>query len=316
MKVLVTGAGGFLGSQIIGSLSQSNHQVTGVTSRINLAKEFQGNFRISKVDWDNPDSLLEICDSQDVVIHAAGMNYDECARDPARADEFNGGATARLVDAAIKKHISNFIYLSTIHVYADPLTGKFDESSPVTAKHAYATSHLLGEKAVLEKTENHQIIGKILRVGNTFGTPIFDREGFLWENLIHQSCKSLVEMNKIEINSNPNIQRDFVPIKYFLTELESVLNDKMDSPQRIINLISGTSLSISEIVKVVTKVFEVYSAYIDQPLLLFNESSKDVEQLVVKNSELAILSPFSTELLEDEISSIFQYLIGKKKNAM
>ena len=87
----------------------------------------------------------------DVVIHTAGMNAQECASDPEQALAFNGTVTADLVSSAVKQGVQKFIYLSTAHVYKEPLVGTISESSQTTNTHPYATSHLAGEIPVLEQ---------------------------------------------------------------------------------------------------------------------------------------------------------------------
>ena len=314
MKVLVTGAGGFLGSRIIKALSYLKYEVTGATTKVELGKKFQGDFELKIIDWDSARSLRDICVGQDVVIHAAGMNFIECVADPNQANKFNGEATKNLIAAAVKNRVESFIYLSTVHVYAEPLTGNFLENSATTATHAYATSHLLGEKALLAKIENNEIAGKILRVGNAFGAPVIHSQDSPWSNLINECCKTLVNTNVIEIKNNPNVQRDFVPVGYFLTELNHILNKKMDSPSKIINLVSRNSLSIFQVLEIIIKVFRNYSKFEDEPTVLFNQSNRSAEHLEIENSDSTILSPFLITYLEDEINSIFKYLSRKNIN--
>jgi UDP-glucose 4-epimerase len=314
MKVLVTGAGGFLGSRIVKALSSSDYTVTGATTKVGLGKNLQGEFELRRIDWDDTISLNEICVGQDAVIHTAGMNFVECAADPNRANNFNGKKTTELIEAASKNGVQSFIYLSTVHVYADPLVGNFFENSATTAKHAYATSHLLGEKGVLDKIEDNQISGKILRVGNTFGAPILHGRGSPWNNLINECCKSLVETNKIEIKNNPNVERDYIPIGYLLMELELILQKKMNSRAHIINLVSRNSRSIHEVVQIILRIFRDYSDFNVKPNVSFNQPNAIIEHLCIKNSDSTILSPFLNTYLFDEINSIFRYLTGKNNN--
>ena len=78
---------------------------------------------VVKLIWDDKDALTEACRNVDTVIHAAGMNAQDCTKDPVAALEFNGVATARLVEATCKAGVNQLIYLSTAHVYSNPLQG-------------------------------------------------------------------------------------------------------------------------------------------------------------------------------------------------
>src|SRR3546814_17036700 len=92
------------------------------------------------------------------------MNAQNCAANPVEALEFNGVATARLVQAAARVGIRRFIYLSTAHVYCAPLTGTITEDTCPRNLHPYATSHLAGENAVLSAVQAGEISGMVLRL--------------------------------------------------------------------------------------------------------------------------------------------------------
>lgn len=48
------------------------------------------------------------------------MNAVDCADNPIEALEFNGVSTARLAQSAAHAGVKKFLYLSTVHVYANP----------------------------------------------------------------------------------------------------------------------------------------------------------------------------------------------------
>src|SRR3546814_14338280 len=113
------------------------------------------------------------CRGCDAVIHAAGMNAQNCAANPVEALEFNGVATARLVQAAARVGIRRFIYLSTAHVYCAPLTGTITEDTCLRNLHPYATTHLAGENAVLLAVQFGEILGIVLGIANVLGVPAY-----------------------------------------------------------------------------------------------------------------------------------------------
>ena len=78
------------------------------------------------------------------------MNAEDCNKSEIEAIRVNEGNTKALLSAAIENNVKNFVYLSTAHVYASPLKGSLNESSPINGTHPYATSHFLGEQTVLE----------------------------------------------------------------------------------------------------------------------------------------------------------------------
>ena len=68
---------------------------------------------------------------------------------PISALNFNAVCTARLVSASLQANVQRFIYLSTAHIYGNPLQGLITEETLPTNYHPYATSKLAGEKVVL-----------------------------------------------------------------------------------------------------------------------------------------------------------------------
>jgi UDP-glucose 4-epimerase len=310
MKVLVTGAGGFLGAHIIKSLSESNHEVIGATTNSNLKSFFVGDFELKEINWESKESLLELCTKQDVVIHAAGMNSRNCELKPEQAFKFNGDATAQLVKAAVERKVKNFIYLSTVHVYADPLQGCFDEKSLPRALNSYATSHLIGEQAVLERIAEGQLQGTILRVGNTFGKPARAGAGQIWSSFVNQCCKSLVETNAIILKNNPRIQRDFVPVSYFLQILKLIVNQEVQPNQNIVNVVSGMSLSLLETLNLVLSEYKSVANTRSNPKVFFSQPESEVGELEISNSNSQILNTLTLPEIKLEIRDIFSYLMG------
>ncbi len=62
-----------------------------------------------------------------------------------------------MVEAAVAKIVKRLIYLSTIHVYKNPMEGKIDETTPTTNLHPYAISKLAGEKVVQYASKKGEI---------------------------------------------------------------------------------------------------------------------------------------------------------------
>lgn len=251
MRILITGGHGFIGGRLGTYLSEQGFEVT-LGSRKNLyPPEWSGTAKTIRTVWESESSLKEICADVDVVIHAAGMNAKDCMANPKLALEFNGLATARLVDAAVNSRVKLFIYLSTAHVYSNPLSGHIDENTPTKNNHPYATSHLAGEKAVLDLANTDLIRSIVLRVSNAFGYPTHP-EVDCWDLLINNLCKQAVVSKKIRLNSSGKNVINFIT----MTNLCKVINFfilrsiEADFP-KIINLGSNESNSVYEMAQLV-----------------------------------------------------------------
>lgn len=252
MRILVTGGMGFIGGRLGQYLHQAGHQIVLASRKVNSLDARPSYADVVKIDWNHSRTLKQICSGFDVVIHAAGINAQDCAMDSVAALEFNGLATARLVRAASLAGVKRFIYLSTAHVYMSPLTGVISEDTCPSNLHPYATSHLAGENAVLSISQHGEIEGIVLRLSNAFGAPV-SKNVNCWMLLVNDICRQAVECGKIILNSSGMQQRDFITISEVCRVIEQLSFrhfDSVDLPT-VLNLGSGVSMSVLEMAQLV-----------------------------------------------------------------
>jgi UDP-glucose 4-epimerase len=251
MRILITGGFGFVGGRVAQRLHQAGHQIVLGSRKANSSPNWLLQAEVVKTDWNDAHALELICNRVDVVIHAAGMNAQDCAADPVAALEFNGLATARLVAAASRVGVKRFIYLSTAHVYASPLTGTISENTCPRNLHPYATSHLAGENAVLHTSQRGQIAGIVLRLSNAFGAPVH-KEVNCWMLLVNDLCRQAVETGKMVLHSNGLQQRDFIAMAEICCVIEQISYRELDfGASTIFNVGSGRSQSVLEMVQLI-----------------------------------------------------------------
>jgi len=212
MRILIAGGLGFVGGRLAVYLTQLGHQVTIGSRSPNSKVAWLPQANMTSLRWDHAGSLEHSCQDIDVVIQAAGMNMQDCVANPVDALAFNGVATARLLAAANRTGVKRFVYLSTAHVYANPLVGVISETSCPVNLHPYATSHLAGEHAVLSMHQEGKIQGIILRLSNVFGVPMHKSVN-CWMLLVNDLCKQAVQMRKMVLRTNGMQSRDFVSME-------------------------------------------------------------------------------------------------------
>lgn len=253
MKILITGGFGYIGGRLAKYLYQFGHQVVLGTRNAGDSPEWLPQAEVVKTDWSDSNALAQICTGIDVVIHAAGMNAQDCALNPVDALEFNGLATSRLVDAAISAKVKRLIYLSTAHVYASPLIGIITEESCASNVHPYASSHLAGEKSVLFASQQGHIEGIVLRLSNAIGAPVH-KDVNCWMLLVNDLCQQVIENGKIVLKTNGLQHRDFIGITEVCRIIEYLNSSySYSQPPCIINVGSGISHSVFEIAKIIQK---------------------------------------------------------------
>ena len=147
MKVLVTGATGFVGSHLVEALRRRHDDVTALVRSPDKARALEGHgVRLVWGDLHHPAALERAAASQDVVIHVAGL---VAARDEAEFLRANREGTARLLEAAVRAGVRRLVLVSSMAAGGPsapgrPLTGA-EPARPVTA---YGRSKLAAEELV------------------------------------------------------------------------------------------------------------------------------------------------------------------------
>lgn len=226
MKVLITGGFGYLGGRLAQFLaSQAGYELILGSRKPNESPSWLPQAKVVQTQWNSPVGIEKICVGVDAIVHMAGMNAHDCIADPVAALEFNAAVTARLLKAAIHQRVKRFIYLSTAHVYADPLAGVITEESCPVSLHPYATSHRAGEDMVRAAHQRGDIEGIVIRLSNAFGVPAH-KDANCWMLLVNDLCCQAVITQKIVLRSSGLQRRDFVPV----TDVCSAISHLLELP--------------------------------------------------------------------------------------
>ncbi len=251
MRILITGGFGFVGGRLAVGLAHAGHRVVLGSRNVVAPPAWLSLAEVVKIDWENATALKLCCIGVDMVIHAAGMNAQDCATDPIAALAFNGVATARLVAAASEAGVQQIIYLSTAHVYASRLVGTITEDTCPRNLHPYATSHLAGEQAVIGASQRGNIQGIVLRLSNAFGAPM-NKSVNCWMLLVNDLCKQAVQTHKLILHSSGQQQRDFIAMNEVCRVVERLIVAKGNAyPTGIFNIGAGESKSVLSITQTI-----------------------------------------------------------------
>jgi len=148
MRVLVTGATGFLGSHVAEQIARQGHAVR-VLVRRTSDRSFLRGFETEEAlgDVTQPDGLAAAVEGVDAVVHAAGLVK---ARSAAEFEAVNAGGTANLLAALDPAHpLRRFVLISSLAAHGPSEDGRprpLDApAAPVTA---YGRSKLRAEELV------------------------------------------------------------------------------------------------------------------------------------------------------------------------
>lgn len=191
-KILITGANGFLGSNLTKYLSEnSDYEVYAMVrpkGTVNFLYEFQKNtrtgenlFELVEADLSDDESVQNALKGMDMVIHLAGMVTDWGEWD--QFYELNVEGTARVLRGASAAGVSRVIFLSSLTVHAMKGHIDGDEKTARDMKHfPYGETKKLAEDLVTRwgEEEGHQ--SAVVRPGFVIYGP-YDKNTFI--NVLH-----------------------------------------------------------------------------------------------------------------------------------
>ena len=148
-KVLVTGATGFIGSQLVKTLVAANYEVVAFVRRTgNLDSIKRLDIKVRHGDITNLRSLIEACQGVDIVIHLAAITSSE-GIDYEKSFQVNAVGSQNLIDASKINHVKRVIFIGT------------QSDNPG----AYATTKREAEKLFLDSGLNVTVIKPSLVYG-------------------------------------------------------------------------------------------------------------------------------------------------------
>ena len=305
--ILITGGFGFLGGRLGQFLSNDYSIILG--TRFNQkAPSWLPAAKVSIIDWCNEHSLNASCESVDVIIHASGLNAQECIENPKKALLVNGVYTQNLVKAAVNQSVKKIIYLSTAHVYHQNLNNIITEETPTINTHPYATSHVAGEDAILNTNKDAKIEGLVCRIANIFGSPV-NKTVNCWMLLVNDLCKQAVVEKSLKLNSNSEVVRDFVTSQDFCSAIKFLIEKKVKG--NVINIGSGKSSTIGEMAsRIQTNCLSVLG--FKPPIVFKNKSSAmknilDYQTNYLNNAGFKFINDF-----DEEIKDLIRFCVKNK----
>lgn len=154
MKIVVTGAKGFVGSALMDVLRKRGHRVIGVSHRISHTESNV----VCVNNFQDGDSWAPVLDGADVVVHLAARAHimDDRQQDPLEAFRaVNVLGTRVLAEASVQHSVGRFVYISSIKVNGERTQARaFTEDDEPQPEDPYAISKWEAEQALLQISES------------------------------------------------------------------------------------------------------------------------------------------------------------------
>jgi D-erythronate 2-dehydrogenase len=170
MRILITGAGGFVGRALIGALGDQ-YDIVAIDSAPNPFG--RGSVRYVQGDLTDTALLNEACrDRIDVLVHLATVPGGAAEQNPVNAFAVNVGATAALLDRVTADgNIPRVLFASSIAIFGDPLPASVDDATPLQPRMLYGAHKAMIEQWIATLTRRGAIEGLSLRFPGIIARP-------------------------------------------------------------------------------------------------------------------------------------------------
>jgi len=197
MRILITGAAGFLGSHLVDRFLAAGHRVVGVDNFItgtwaNLEHlEGREDFFFIEHDVSKP---LYLAEKVDGILHfaspASPVDYLEL---PIQTLKVGSLGTYNSLGMA-KQHGARFLLASTSEVYGDPEVHPQPESywghvNPIGPRGVYDEAKRFAEAITMAYHRYHKVDSRVVRIFNTFGPRMRPADGRVVSNFIVQALR-------------------------------------------------------------------------------------------------------------------------------
>ncbi|WP_166462486.1 NAD-dependent epimerase/dehydratase family protein [Psychrobacillus vulpis] len=272
MKVLVTGAAGFIGSYVVKELVKENFSV--------IALDNLSTGKVSNLVTDVPFYEMDISNNEledvfrieqpNYVIHlAAQSSVLNSMIEPMEDCQSNLVGTLNVLRFAKQYDVKKVIFASTAAVYGNPTTFPVVEDSKLSTLSFYALSKLSAEKYVQLYEKLFDLKSCILRFSNVFG-PL--QAGGVITSILHRILDG-----EDPIIFDGNQTRDFIYVKDVAAAcIQSLMSDKTG----VFNISSSTEISIQEVYEVLSELTGVQTNPIYESL-----RDGEIERSILSNKK-------------------------------
>jgi nucleoside-diphosphate-sugar epimerase len=149
-RYLVTGAAGFIGSNLVEALIEKGEEVVGVdnfiTGKRHNVEPFAHRMRFVEGDVRSLETCREVCEGVDFVLHQAALgSVPRSVEDPVTSNDHNVNGTLNMMVAARDAKVKRFVFAASSSAYGDTDVLPKVETMPPRPLSPYAVTKYIGE---------------------------------------------------------------------------------------------------------------------------------------------------------------------------
>ncbi len=210
-RVLVTGAGGFVGRSISSGLTELGWEVTGLDHAYDAGSEGDG---VRRVTTDLADGVPAEVGEVDLIVHAAWVTTDPGALGITTTEyiELNLRPLLAVVEYAASTLPTAFVFLSSSGVFApDDATGGLTDADQPTGSSPYAVAKRAGELLLPAALADTMAV-HVVRLGYLFGRGETARRSRQGVSLVARWLAAAQDGRPLEVRSDdPSRDWTFTP---------------------------------------------------------------------------------------------------------
>lgn len=310
VPVLVTGAGGFIGSHLVEALLERKARVRALV-RYNsrghwghlekLPPEQLGQLDVHLGDVTDPFYVRELVRDVEIVFHLAaliGIPYSYIA--PASYVETNVKGTLHVLEACRSERIARLLHTSTSEVYGTAIYTPIDERHPLQGQSPYAASKIAADKLAESYYRSFGLPVAIARPFNTYGPRQSARA--VIPTVVSQLLKGdAVHLGNLEVVRDFTFVSDIVRGMIAITETAACVG-------QVTNLGSGRGITVGALVQEIGQVMKKHpQVRVDEARLRPERS--EVFELICDNSRARSLLGWKPQtLLHEGLQEVVRYV--------
>ena len=307
--ILVTGAGGFIGSHLVENLLQKGNSIKAFV-RYNSKNNWgwlEGlmntkNLEVVTGDIRDYDSVLNSMKGCKSVFHLAaliGIPYSYIS--PLAYIRTNIEGTYNVIEASRNLNIDNVVVTSTSETYGSAQYTPIDEKHPLVGQSPYSASKISADEIALSYYRSFDLPVKIVRPFNTYG-PRQSARAIIPSIIIQLMSKS----RKINLG-NINTVRDLTYIDDTVNGFIEIFKSDKNKGE-VTNIGSGAGISIKDLYHLICDLMKIKAEISIDDERVRPEKS-EVQKLVCNNSKLKECTNWKNVYsLEDGLSRTIEWI--------